>query len=73
MPIDYLKQERKLCIANLSSLKTDLKNCRCKRERLLIESDIEVCKQQLHDIGIEIAIRNFENRMTDCMIARTAG
>ena len=69
MPIDYLKQERKLCISNLSSLRNDLKNCSCKRERLLIESDIEVVKQQLHDIAVEIAIHNFENRMT----ARTAG
>ena len=69
MPIDYLKQERKLCIFNLSCLKGKLKNCNCKRERLLIESDIEVVKQQLHDIAVEIAIRNFENRMT----AKTAG
>lgn len=63
MPVEYLKQERKICISHLSSLRADLRKCTTKRQRLLIESDIEVVKQQLHDISAEIAFRNFENRM----------
>lgn len=62
MPIDYLKAERALCKNSLANLKIRLANCDNKRERLLIESDIEVCKQQLRDINFDIVIANMCTR-----------
>lgn len=62
MSIDYLKTERKLCKTSLANLKLRLDKATTKRERLLIESDIEVCKQQLADINFDIAIENIRRR-----------
>ena len=53
---EYFRQELSMLQRHLIDLNSDLLRAKCKRERLLIESDIEVCISEIADCFNDFAV-----------------